>query len=567
MSVSPALRRKNLQERFPEWEPFTLHSWFDRLCNEFPTNDLVVSEERTWTYSEVHTRSLDFAYGLARLGVKPGDRVAMLMANHPDFVPLKLAISRVGAIAAPLNYLYRDNELAYVLGQSRASILVTMHQYADIDYLAMLDRIAPGWRNGKPEAFPELQRVIVRSDTTGESDGVIGLDGLAALGAAPRDDVSLPDGDPHSVSDLIYTSGTTGKPKGVLTTHDGMLRSSFGSALTKALGSGWRSLFSLPMYHMFAYTEALLPTMWVGGAVIPRLTFDADDYLRSIERFGATEFLAVPTMTVAILDAAERSDCDLSSLTAVMSAASAAPSWVWERAKKVLGDPDIVTGWGMTETSAGICLTRPEDSIEIHSTTVGFTKEGGSAAEDNGGELFRVGTIDPLTGETLPDGTVGELIVSSHCLMVGFWEQPDETAAVLSNGWLRTGDLGYVRPDGRVELTGRSKELYKSGGELVMPKEVEDFLTSLPGVSQAFAVGIPDELWGERGCAVIVPEVGASLSDHSILDACKQNLARFKVPKSITFMKPDELPTTPTGKIQKFRLVEMLTKQSQRDAQ
>lgn len=559
MSVSPALRRTALLERFPHWEPLTLHAWFDRLCAGFPDRDLVVGDDNVWSYDEVRTRSVDLAYGLAQLGVRPGDRVAMLMANHPDFVPLKLAISRVGGVAAPFNFLYRDSELAYVLGQSRASVLVTMDEYADIDYLAMLDRIAPGWRDGVSEEFPELQHVIVRGSSETDVPGVRGLHGLATLGAAAREGGTLPDVDPCSVSDLIYTSGTTGKPKGVLTTHDGMLRSSFGSALTKALGEGWRALFSLPMYHMFAYTEALLPAMWVGGAVIPRLTFDADDYLRSIERFRATEFLAVPTMTVAILEAAERSAYDLGSLVSIMSAAAAAPSWVWERAKAVLGDPDIVTGWGMTETSAGICLTRPEDSIEIHSTTVGFKKEGGAAADESG-VLFHVATVDPATGDRLPDGAVGELVVSSPCVMVGFWEKPEETAAVLQDGWLRTGDLGYVRPDGRVELTGRAKELYKSGGELVMPREVEDFLTSLPGVSQAYAIGLPDELWGERGCAVIVPEADAGLSEEAILDACKQNLARFKVPKSVVFMKPDELPTTPTGKIQKFRLVEMLSK-------
>lgn len=554
-------RRNWLSTRNPMWQPRTLHAWFDDLTIEFGDEVVMIEQGRSWTYAEVAAASNRLAAGLLDLNVAPGERVAMLMANYLEFLPLKLAISRVGAIAVPLNFLYRSSELDYALRQSRTNVLVTMASFQTQDYQSMLDGMAPGWVEAPSRSYPDLRRVVVfENDGSAARPGALTLAALDDRGAALAS-ADLPSVAPDTIADLIYTSGTTGSPKGVLVTHDGVLRSSYASALTKALGPGWRALFSMPMYHMFAYTEAMLPALWVGGSVVPRLTFDPADYLRGVQEFGANEILAVPTMTVAILEEAERTTYDLTTLVSVMSAAAAAPSWVWRRVKDLLGDPDIVTGWGMTETSAGIALTRPEDEVEIHATTVGSLKLAGCAGVDElDGELFAVATIDPDTGDRLPEGDVGELIIKSPCVMKGFWEKPDETAAVLlADGWMRSGDLGFVRSDGRVLLTGRAKELYKSGGELIMPKEIEELVTRIPGVSQAYAVGLPDERWGERGCVAIVLEPGGEVSAEQVIETCRQNLARFKVPKEVRFLEAADLPTTPTGKVQKFRLVDMLS--------
>jgi fatty-acyl-CoA synthase len=208
-------------------------------------------------------------------------------------------------------------------------------------------------------------------------------------------------------------------------------------------------------------------------------------------------------------------------------------------------------------------LTLPEDPLELSSSTVGRAKLAGSAGlPEYGGDLCHYLTVDPLTGEPLPAGADGELASLGPTTMTGYWRKPGETAAVLSpGGLLRSGDLGRVGPDGYLRVTGRSKELYKSGGELVMPKEIEDLLTQHPGVSQAFVVGIPDERWGDAGCAFVVPEQGTTVDPGELLALCRGKLARFKVPKHLMVVQAADLPTTPTGKVQKFRLAQRAAEQ------
>jgi fatty-acyl-CoA synthase len=298
----------------------------------------------------------------------------------------------------------------------------------------------------------------------------------------------------------------------------------------------------------------------VGGAVVPRIAFSPADYFASIERHRATEILAVPTMTVALLEHPSRTGHDLSSLTAILSGAAPAPVWLWQKVQAELGVTEITTGYGMTECGGAMTMTLPEDPLECHSSTVGRPKLAGAAGlggdDDHGGDLCRYKTVDPVTGEDLPDGAEGELVSTGPTRMLGYWDKPDETAQALRGGWVYSGDLGVIRPDGYLQVTGRSKELYKSGGELIMPKEIEDLLTRHAGISQAFVVGVPDERWGDVGCAWVVREPGSVVTVEELTALCKEKLARFKVPKHFLFLEPADLPTTPTGKVQKYRLAQ-----------
>jgi fatty-acyl-CoA synthase len=202
-------------------------------------------------------------------------------------------------------------------------------------------------------------------------------------------------------------------------------------------------------------------------------------------------------------------------------------------------------------------LTLPEDSMETHSSTVGRPKLAGVAGmAGHGDQLCIYKTVDPTSGDDLPAGAEGELASRGPTHMLGFWNKPDETADAIRDGWVFSGDLGRIDDDGYLQLTGRSKELYKSGGELVMPKEIEELLSRQPGVSQAYAIGVPDDRWGEVGCAYVVPEETAELDAAQLLGVCRDNLARFKVPKHILFTDAASLPTTPPGTVQKFRLVQ-----------
>jgi fatty-acyl-CoA synthase len=551
-------RRAELEARFPVWQPVTLSEFLRSSASGYGDRPFVITDERTVSYAETDAWAAELADGLAELGVRPGDRVGVLMANYLEFVPVKFAIARAGAVAIPFNYLYRKAELGYVLRQSQCNVLITMTSFSGLDYLTMLDAIAPGWERGRTGELPELRTVVLLDTGGGRRDGVLDVPGLAALGAAHPGAADASAVTPDSPGDILYTSGTTGSPKGVVVTHDAVLRTSYASALTRAYGGGRRILFSLPCYHMFGYVEGLLSVMFVGGAIIPRTAFSPADYFASIERHRATEILAVPTMTVALLEHPERAGVDLSSLTAILSGAAPAPVWLWQKVQAELGVTEITTGYGMTECGGAMTLTLPEDPLELHSATVGRPKLAGAAGmAEHGGDLCQYKTVDPVTGEDLLDGSEGELASTGPTHMAGYWNKPQETAQALRNGWVYSGDLGLVQPDGYLRVTGRSKELYKSGGELVMPREIEDLLTGHPGVSQAFVVGVADERWGDVGCAWVVPEPGATVDADELIALCKDKLARFKVPRHVLFLESAELPTTPTGKVQKFRLARL----------
>ena len=539
-------RRELLRRRFAVWQPRTLSDWLDDCAERHGERPMVLTDDRELSYADISAETRCLADGLAALGVRPGDRVAMVMANYPEFVAIKFAIARAGAIAVPLNYLYRSDELRFVLADSGCRVVITMTGFADQDYQAMLDGI------------PDPPTVVLL-DTDGRArPGVLTVKGLAALGERNSGASDGRTVDPLGPGDMLYTSGTTGSPKGVLVSHDAVLRTAFASALTRAYQDGRRILFSLPCYHMFGYVEGLLSASFVGGAVIPQTRFSADGYFAGIQRHRATDILCVPTMAVAMIEHPARGDYDLSSLTAILCGSAPAPIWLWERIQAEFGVSEIVTGYGMTEAGGAMTLTRPEDPLELTSNTVGRPKIAGSAGVPGTDALVQYKAVHPESGATLRPGEEGELVSRGPTTMLGYWNRPDDSAATLRNGWLHSGDLGLVRDDGNLQVTGRSKELYKSGGELVMPREIEDVLAAHDAISQVFAIGLPDERWGEIGCVVVVPAPGAAITEADVLAVCRAKLARFKVPKRVVFYRADDLPTTPTGKVQKFRLVQQL---------
>jgi fatty-acyl-CoA synthase len=558
MNLDVDSRRAALRQRFPVWQPSTLGDWLDACAQRHGERTFVITDDDVLTYGDVAEESAALARGLVALGVRPGDRVGLLMANYPEFVTVKFAIARTGAIAVPLNFLYRSDELRFVLSDSGCRVLVTMTGFGDLDYQGMLDEIVPGWEIGSSATDRQLRHVVVvPTDGSPVRDGARTIGALRAAGA----DHPLPSGPrPGDPGDLLYTSGTTGFPKGVLLAHDSVLRTAYASALTRAFEDGRRILFSLPCYHMFGYVEGLLAAMFVGGSVVLQPSFSAQGYLAGIAKHRATDLLCVPTMAVAMLERSDRGDHDVSSLTAVLCGSAPAASWLWQRLGQEFGIDEIVTGYGMTECGGAMTLTLPEDPLHLTCETVGRPKLAGAAGVAGSDALTVYRAVHPQTGEDLGADAEGVLVSCGPSAMIGYWNRPDDTADAVQDGWLHSGDIGRVGGDGYLRVTGRSKELYKSGGELVMPKEIEDLLEGFDDISQAFAVGVADQRWGEIGCVVVVPAPGAELTEAQILARCRTALARFKVPKQVVFRDAKSLPITPTGKVQKYRLVDDLKK-------
>jgi fatty-acyl-CoA synthase len=543
--------RRQLEERHPEWIPRTLHGMLDAVAAEHADRAFVIADERSYSYADMAEWSRRLAAGFVATGLQPGEGVALLLPNSPALVAAVFAISRAGGVAIPLNPRMQGRELEFVLKHSGAAILLTAERFRDADIATILDELAPGWETGGGGSrLPDLRLVALCDD---------GARGATTLAQLERDE-QMPEipVDADATATIFYTSGTTGAPKGVVLTHDMELRSAYGSAYTRAFEDGRRILFALPLHHVFAYVEGMLASLFVGGAVIPQAVFDAEETLRAIERHRAAEALFVPTMTLAVVETAGAGSYDLSSLHAVMSAAAVCPARLWAEVAEELDVSELVTAYGMTETSAATTFTMPHDPIEFMVDTVGRPKLGGVAGDPElGGVLAAYRTVDPDTGEPLADGEEGELVARGPIITRGYHADPDGTAAaMLPDGWLRSGDLGRIRDDGYLLLTGRSKDLYKCGGEQVMPSEVEAVLTERADVSQAHVVALADERMGEVGCAFVVPAAGHSPSADELVEHCRSQLSRFKVPARVLFCSAEELPLTASGKVQKFVLAE-----------
>jgi fatty-acyl-CoA synthase len=547
-------RRAAIVKRMPHWTPRCLHMLLDDTAQTFGPREYVVTDDRVWSYADIAARSKAIAGGLRGFGVKPGDHVAVIMANFVEFVALKYAISRVGATCVPINFLNRRDEIGYVLTQSDAAFLVTMDQFRGLDYLTALDELAPGWaKAGGGTRFPKLGKIVVLP--TGDAPLPEGATGFGELetGHAPFDGIADPE--PQSVSDIIYTSGTTGSPKGVLMTHEMLLRAAFGSVYARAFEDAWRVTFSLPMYHVYGYVEGMLTVPFVGGAIIAQLAFDPDATLDAIEQHKTDDVLLVPTMTVAILDVLRKAPRELPSLRTVISSGQRSPAWIWDDIDRLLAPDEVTTGYGMTEVTATMCMTRPEDPKIRRTSTNGRMRDVGPAGDPATGLLAEFRIRDPKTGQTLPDGEVGEIMARGLCVTAGYYNKPEETKSAFdSEGWFHTGDLGVFDADGYMLLVGRLKETYRVGGEQVMPTEIEDLLVTHPAVLQAHVVPVPDARMGEAGAAFVVLREAPVVTPDELTALCMERLARFKVPKYMLPISVEELPTTPSGRARKFLL-------------
>jgi fatty-acyl-CoA synthase len=542
--MTPQERRSLIEARFPVWEVLTISGALDRAVKCYADRPLILTDARSWSYAEVQAWSRRIASGLIARGLKVDEHVALDMANYPEFVAVKFAIARAGAVCVPVNFLLRGQELAYVLDQSDSAMLVTMTEFRGVDYLAELERIKSD--------IPKVRHIFTLET----------LDVLAAS-ATPESNAELARregaADGSALSDIIYTSGTTGRSKGVMLTHDMVLRAAFSSVIAGAFEDGRRMQFAMPMYHVFGYSECLLAVLFAGGAIIPHLVFDPEEMLDAAERHGTTELVGVPAMTQKFIDVARVRGFDSTRLLVMFNSGGMNPPSIWHDIRAVLGAREMRMGYGMTETCASATTSVVEDDDSRLLTTHGRFKPANVAGDPAiGGRVAIYKVIDTETLADVPPGDEGELVVRGPIVTRGYYKKPEETeAAFTSDGWFRTGDVGRVSADEYVTLTGRIKETYRCNGEMVMPREIEKLFDDHPQIEQALVVGVPDPRAGETGCLCIVPRGGEKPDPDALISRCAEQLARFKVPRHVLFLEAKDIPLTVTGRPQKFKLAKL----------
>lgn len=553
--MEPADENRNaLISNHPFWIEQTLHGLFDAVAARHPERPAILTRNGTWSYQHLAEASRNVGAALVQAGIPIGSRIALIMANFPEFICIKLAIARAGCVAVPVNFQLRVDELTYVLEQAECSAVFGMAEFRGRDYLSDYATLL--------EFVPSLKYVIVRETIAPSAEHISGLDTftqnltpLSYRQLAEREQAVKG----HSPSDIVYTSGTTGKPKGAILTHDMLLRSAFSSALTRSFEDGRKILFALPMYHVFGYVECWIAGLFVGGAIIPQTVFDPETMADLAEEFSATDIVCVPVMTHALIDEVRKRGHFAQSVRAYFNSGGVNVPTVWTEIAEVLGAGEIHTAYGMTETTASTMCTRAEDPVERLLDSNGQYKLAGPAGDPSLGNriaLYRV--VDPLDGTCLPPGEGGELQVRGPVVTKGYFRKPEETrAAFTDDGWFRTGDIGHLTADGFLTLTGRIKEAYRCGGEMVMPREIEVFLERDPAVGRVLVVGVPDARMGEVGCVCVITNPSVAVDGTALIERCKMSLARFKVPKYVISLAEDEIPMTPTGRPQKFALAKL----------
>ena len=541
-----------------DWfEKQTVGSLPGRAARLWGPREALCFKGRRWSFAELSARVDTVARGLLGLGVEPGDTVALWMVNRPEWIDAMFAVMKIGAVLVPVNTRFRTEDMAYIVGQSDAGTLIVNERSGPIDYLAMVREAVPGLAAGDatPDPrFPRLQQVIVlpalAEPSAGASvpeptPGLVGWDAMLAAGSAV-DDAALTDRaervDPEETAFLWYTSGTTGFPKGVMHSHR-VIRNTVDVANRMAITSGDVILMYLPLFHAFGFCEGPLMSMVTGARQVLTETFDPAESLDLLARERATLIHGFDTHFRELMEAHERSPRDVSSVRAGLCPAGMSSSTpIARRARKLFGA--MVTGYGMSEVGAGVAMSFLDSTEEQATEASGYPAPGYE---------FRI--VDAETGRDQPDGTPGEILIRGYMVMQGYCGKPADTArAIDAQGWMHSGDMGVIRPDGHLRFMGRYKDMLKIGGENVDPMEVEAYLMGHPAINLAAVVGLPDARLVEVAVAFLRLEPGRALTAAQVVDYCRGKVASFKIPRRVLFV--DDFPMTSTGKIQKVQLRE-----------
>ncbi|MCW2748282.1 MAG: long-chain fatty acid--CoA ligase [Nocardioidaceae bacterium] len=493
----------------------------------------LIDGDESWSFAETEARMLAAARGFIALGVQPGDRVALCAPNSALWIQATLGLQAAGAILVPLSTRFKASEIAYVLASSRATVLITAGSFLGTDYVEIM-------RDAVAESGTAPQIVVL----DGEHDGAVSFADMVDRGA------SVPEQDAldriaairgADLSDIMFTSGTTGASKGVRLRHSQALRGF--EWLGNAFGYQRGETFAVipPFFHSFGYKAGWLSGLIQGMRVIPVKAFDALGLLELIQTHQVNVLNGPPTIFIDLMNHPRRTEFDISSLRVGTTGAATIPLKVIQDMHDVLGFEVVINAYGLTESTALVSSSRPDDDPELVASTVGRPADG-----------LEVIIVDD-EGKELPYGDDGEIWVRGYLVMEGYWENPEATAeAITPDGFLRTGDIGNIDAQGFIKVTDRKKDMYIVGGFNAYPAEIEAALTRHDKIVNVAVIGVPDDRMGEVGWAYVIPKTDSGLTEDDVIAYARENLANFKVPRRVVLV--DELPLTPSMKVSKLPL-------------
>jgi len=530
----------------------TLGDLLEQTARKYPFYQAVKYIERDYerTYYDLNNEVDRIARGLLGMGLKKGDNVAIWAPNYPEWIVLYYACAKVGIVLVTVNTSYKALELQYLLEQSDSKALFLCNDLRGIDSIKIINSICPELKNSKPgnlqsKELPFL-KIVVSLDHPYE--GMYHWSQISHFGALITDKEFADSKKavlPSDVLNIIYTSGTTGFPKGVMLTHSNIINNAASQSKNLNCRHKDRVLVIIPFFHIFSICGCIVTPLMYVGTLIPLLAFTPVKAMHAIEYEKCNNMCAVPTIYHLIVTHGDFNKYDMSSIRLGVIGGALCPPPLYKVITEKMPFKIFVNAYGQTESSP--CCTVPvyNAPLEKKMYTVGTALP-----------LVEIKIIDPDTNEILPSGSHGEFCVRGHNVMKGYYKMPEATAeAIDRDGWLHTGDMAVVDEDGYYNITGRIKDMINRGGENIFPKELEDFMLTHPAVADVQVVAAPSEKYGEEVFTFIVLKNGMTATEKEIKKYVELNMARYKVPAYIAFIK--EMPINSSGKIQKFVLRDM----------
>ena len=498
-------------------------SYIEESCKKYPEKTSVVQDETRLSFAQLEERASRLGRALLKMGVQPGDRVAVFQTNCFQIAETMYAVGKIGGIFVNLNFRLKGEETSFILNNAGPRVLIFGERYMDMI-------------QGIRKDLPSVEHYVVIGEVLADMKSY-----EAILDKESPDPLPCCSLDPQETACLIYTSGTTGIPKGAMLTHANLVTS-----LTDTIqAEPGTLLLNVPMYHIAGVSTTLMP-LYQGNTLVILTQFETGRFLEIVEKERVAFTYMVPTMLQGVLDHPDFARRDLASLKTIGYGASPMPFSLLLRAKGLL-KADFINYFGLTECSIVSLLTQEDHRLEgseedIKRKTHRLPGIGHAIPE------IQVRIVDDQDRD-MPMGAVGEIVCRGYKVMKGYWNNPKATEEALRGGWLHTGDLAFMEEDGYLYLSGRKKDMIIRGGENIYPVEIENALHAHPKVQEAAVIGVPDEVWGEIVKAVIVLKPGATSTPEEIINYCKEKLASYKKPQLVEFR--EALPKNAMQKVLK----------------